>query len=77
MVKVTSLLIEVESALGFSFGVRVQTEMKTWYSTLTLYTKGVINLHVLYTMTISELYLVISRKSQRRYPQNAVGKRSL
>ena len=27
--------------------------------------------------TISELHLVISGKSQRRYPQNAVGKRSL
>ena len=25
------LLIEAESALGFSFGVRVQTEMKIWY----------------------------------------------
>ena len=28
MVKVTSLHIEAESALGFSFGVRAQTEMK-------------------------------------------------
>ena len=28
MVKVTSLLILPESALGFSFGVRAQTEMK-------------------------------------------------
>ena len=27
MVKVTSLLIEAESALGFSFGVRTQIEM--------------------------------------------------
>ena len=30
MVKVTSLLIEAESAIGFSFGVRAQTEMKIW-----------------------------------------------
>ena len=30
MVKVTSLLIKPESALGFIFGVRVQTEMKIW-----------------------------------------------
>ena len=30
MVKVTSLLIKAESALGFSFGVRAQTEMKIW-----------------------------------------------
>ena len=30
MVKVTSLLIEAESALGFGFGVRVRTEMKIW-----------------------------------------------
>ena len=30
MVKVTSLLIEAESALGFSFGVRAQTEMNIW-----------------------------------------------
>ena len=28
MVKVTSPLIKAESALGYSFGVRVQTEMK-------------------------------------------------
>ena len=26
----TSLLIKSESALGFSFGVRAQTEMKIW-----------------------------------------------
>ena len=32
MVKVTSLLIEAESALRFVFGVRAQTEMKTWYA---------------------------------------------
>ena len=30
MVKVTSLLIKPESALGFSFRVRAQTEMKIW-----------------------------------------------
>ena len=30
MVKVMSLLIEGESALGFSFGVRAQTEIKIW-----------------------------------------------
>ena len=30
MVKVTSLLINPESALGFVFGVRAQTEMKIW-----------------------------------------------
>ena len=30
IVKVTSLLVEAESALGFSFGVRTQTEMKIW-----------------------------------------------
>ena len=30
VVKVTSLLIKPESALGFIFGVRAQTEMKTW-----------------------------------------------
>ena len=30
MVKVTSLLIKAESALGFSFGVRAETEMKIW-----------------------------------------------
>ena len=30
MVKVTSLLIKPESALGFVFGVRAQTEMKIW-----------------------------------------------
>ena len=30
MVKVTSLVIEAESAIGFSFGVRAQTEMKIW-----------------------------------------------
>ena len=28
MVKVTGLLIKAESGLGFSFGVRAQTEMK-------------------------------------------------
>ena len=28
MVKVTSLHIEAENALGFSFGIRAQTEMK-------------------------------------------------
>ena len=28
--KVTSLLIGAENALGFSFGVRAQTEMKIW-----------------------------------------------
>ena len=33
MVKVMSLLIKPESALGFSFGVRAQTEMKIWYVT--------------------------------------------
>ena len=30
MVKVMSLLIKPESALGFVFGVRAQTEMKIW-----------------------------------------------
>ena len=30
MVKVTSLLIVAESALGFSFGVRDPTEIKIW-----------------------------------------------
>ena len=30
MVKVTSLLIEAESAIGFSFGVRAQTKSKIW-----------------------------------------------
>ena len=30
MVKITSLLIETGSALGFSFGVRARTEMKIW-----------------------------------------------
>ena len=30
MVKVASRLIEAESALGFSFGVRAQTELKIW-----------------------------------------------
>ena len=30
MVKVMSLLIKPETALGFVFGVRVQTEMKIW-----------------------------------------------
>ena len=30
MVKVTSLLIKPESAVGFVFGVRAQTEMKIW-----------------------------------------------
>ena len=30
VVKVTSLLIKAESALGFSFRVRAQTEMKIW-----------------------------------------------
>ena len=30
MVKVTSLFIEAESELGFSLGVRAQTEMKIW-----------------------------------------------
>ena len=30
MVKVTSLLIVTESALGFSFGAIVQTDMKLW-----------------------------------------------
>ena len=30
MVKVTSLLIKPESALGFVFGVRAQTETKIW-----------------------------------------------
>ena len=30
LVKVTSLLIDTENALGFSFGVRAQTEMKIW-----------------------------------------------
>ena len=30
MVKVLSLLIVAESALGFSFGVRAQTESKIW-----------------------------------------------
>ena len=33
MVKVMSLLIKPESALGFVFGVRAQTEMKIWYIT--------------------------------------------
>ena len=28
---VTSLLFKAGSALGFSFGVRVQTEMKIWF----------------------------------------------
>ena len=30
MVKVTSLLIVAKSAVGFSFGVTAQTEMKIW-----------------------------------------------
>ena len=30
MVKVTGLLIKPESALGFVFGVRAQTERKIW-----------------------------------------------
>ena len=30
MVKVMSLLIKPESALGFVFGARAQTEMKIW-----------------------------------------------
>ena len=30
VVRVTSLLIIAASALGFSFGVRAQTEMKIW-----------------------------------------------
>ena len=30
MVRVTSLLIIAASALGFSFGVRAQAEMKLW-----------------------------------------------
>ena len=30
MIKATSQLIVAESALGFSFGVRAQTEMKIW-----------------------------------------------
>ena len=30
MFKLTSLHILAESALGFSFGVRAQTEMKIW-----------------------------------------------
>ena len=33
MVKVTSLLILPESALGFVFGVRAVTEMKIWCAT--------------------------------------------
>ena len=33
MVKVMSLLIKPESALGFVFGVRAQTEMKIWCTT--------------------------------------------
>ena len=40
MVKVTSLLIKAGSALGFSFGVRAQTEMKMWH------TKGMYKLKV-------------------------------
>ena len=31
MVKITSVYIVATSALGFSFGVRAQTEMKVWY----------------------------------------------
>ena len=31
MVKVTSLLILAASSLGFSFGVRAQTEIKIWW----------------------------------------------
>ena len=30
LVKVTSLLIKPESALGFVYGVRAQTEMEIW-----------------------------------------------
>ena len=30
VVKVTSLLMKAESALGFSFGVRALTEMNIW-----------------------------------------------
>ena len=30
LVKVTTTLIDAENALGFSFGVRAQTEMKIW-----------------------------------------------
>ena len=33
MVKVMNLLIKAGSALGFSFGVKAQTEMKIWYVT--------------------------------------------
>ena len=31
MFKVTSLVINAESRLGFSFGVRAWTEMEIWY----------------------------------------------
>ena len=31
MFKVTSLVINAESGLGFSFGVRAWTEMEIWY----------------------------------------------
>ena len=31
MVKITSVYIVATSVLGFSFGVRAQTEMKVWH----------------------------------------------
>ena len=53
MVKVMSLLAKPESALGFVFGVRAQTEMKIWCVTGMCMLKvvssenlGVINSHV-------------------------------
>ena len=51
MVRVTSLLIIAASALGFSFGVRAQTEIKIWcvvgmhmLKVVNLGVKGLINL---------------------------------
>ena len=43
MVNFTSLFIKPESALGFIFGVRAQTEMKIWCVTGMCMVKTVLN----------------------------------
>ena len=49
IVKVMSLLIEAKTVLGFSFGVRVQTEMVHAFANSSLNSYGLkVKLHILY-----------------------------